>query len=100
MMLQLRVDQVQAVINDLQNAYNEQVRIMNDASNIVCNQLSSCWECDTQRAYQESFIGIRDNVLKQITNLIEILQLAVQDAQNQICVVDISLASSNASLNG
>lgn len=92
----LNHDQIETTLAELRTAYDEQVSILDEASDVICARLSAAWECEAQRAYADAFVSIRERVLTQINSLIELFGRALEQSNNGLFQVNINLATMNS----
>ena len=91
----LNESQISKAIIDLKRCYSEQQRILHEADQINLRELPVCWECEAQRAFSESHIVIKNNILVKINNLIELFGIALEECKEGLYQVDIDLKSMN-----
>lgn len=93
----LNAGQINDTIAKLKNVLVEQQRILADTEKIVLTDLSGAWECQAQKAYADAFISVKNSLLTQINDLIELFGTAFVQSQNGLYQVDIDISSMNAS---
>lgn len=94
--LVLNAGQIETVITSLKNILTEQQRILADTEKVIINDLAGAWECQAQKAYADAFISVKNSLLTQINQLIELFGTAFIQSQNGLFQVDVDLTNMNA----
>ena len=92
--------QITNALNGLNQAKNEQLQITADAKKVVINQLSTVWESQAQRAYQETYLAIERRAFDQINKLISLFETAAAQCKEGLHKVDVDLAKMNSTTVG
>lgn len=92
----LNAAQIVETQNKLSKVLEEQKSILQQADTIINVRLSGAWECKAQKAYQDAYLNIKNNMLTQINNLIELFGRAFEISQTNLCDVDIDISTMNA----
>lgn len=92
----LNAGQISETITQLQQILAEQQRILTETERIVLHDLAAAWECQAQRAYADAFVSIKNSLLTQINQLIELFGTAFAQSQEGLYQVDVDISHMNA----
>jgi uncharacterized protein YukE len=92
----LNAAQINETIASLRTILAEQERILADTERVVLNDLAGAWECQAQKAYADAFVSIKNSLLTQINDLIELFGTAFVQSQDGLHQVDVDLTTMNS----
>ena len=91
--MKLDKTQVKSIIEKLIGVRNNQEEILRETDTVMNNLLPNGWECDTQKAYHEVYIAIRDKSLQPINELINMFNQILTKTLTELNQAEVDLAS-------